>query len=128
MQFRGSHFLPACRQAGSTFTIYSMQDDKFIMFRNRLEKVFRHLGKQAKRLQVTCFRLYDHDLPEFPFCIELYEGKLYVAEYKRRHGMTEEEHDSWMEMSMEIISEVTGIPKENSFLKLRQRKPGRLGQ
>jgi 23S rRNA (cytosine1962-C5)-methyltransferase len=105
-----------------------MQDDKFIMFRNRLEKVFRHLGKQAKRLQVTCFRLYDHDLPEFPFCIELYEGKLYVAEYKRRHGMTEEEHDEWMEKSMEIISDVAGIAKENSFLKLRQRKPGRLGQ
>ncbi|HUR66072.1 MAG TPA: class I SAM-dependent methyltransferase [Chitinophagaceae bacterium] len=105
-----------------------MQDDKFIMFWNRLEKVFRHLNKQAKRMSVSCFRLYDHDLPEFPFCIELYEDKIYVAEYKRRHGMNEEEHDSWMEKSMEIISEVVGITKENSFLKLRQRKPGRLGQ
>lgn len=98
------------------------------MFRNRLAKVFRHLSKQAKRQGISCYRLYDHDLPEFPFCIEVYSDKLYVAEYRRRHGMTEEEHDGWMEESLAVIAEVTGVPKENIFLKLRQRKPGRLGQ
>ena len=98
------------------------------MFRNRLTKVFRHLSKQAKRLGISCYRVYDHDLPEFPFCIEFYDDKLYVAEYKRRHGMTEEEHDGWIEKSMEIMTEVLLVSKENIFLKLRQRKPGRLGQ
>lgn len=91
-------------------------------------KVYRHLGKQARRKGISCYRVYDHDLPEFPFCIEFYGGKLYVAEYKRQHGMTEEEHDDWMEKSLLVISEVTGVLKENIFLKLRQRKPGRLGQ
>ncbi|HWR32369.1 MAG TPA: class I SAM-dependent methyltransferase [Chitinophagaceae bacterium] len=105
-----------------------MQADKILMLRNRLTKVFRHLGKQAKRLGVSCYRLYDHDLPEFPFCIEIYGDKVYVAEYKRRHGMTEVEHDEWMEASLAVIAEVLGIAKENIFLKLRQRKPGRLGQ
>lgn len=105
-----------------------MNEEKFIMFRNRLTKVFRHLGKQAKRLGVSCYRLYDHDLPEFPFCIELYADKVYVAEYKRRHGMTEEEHEDWMEKSISVISEVMAVSKENIFLKLRQRKAGRLGQ
>jgi 23S rRNA (cytosine1962-C5)-methyltransferase len=80
------------------------------------------------RLKISCYRLYDHDLPEFPFCIELYGDKLYVAEYKRRHGMTEEEHDEWMEESLKVITDVTGVVKDNIFLKLRQRKPGRLGQ
>lgn len=98
------------------------------MFGNRLTKVFRHLGKQARRLGLPCYRLYDHDLPEFPFCIEFYNDKLYVAEYKRRHGMSEEEHDAWMEKSLETISEILSVSKENIFLKLRQRKPGRLGQ
>jgi 23S rRNA (cytosine1962-C5)-methyltransferase len=106
----------------------AMENGKFIMFRNRLTKVYRHLQKQAKRQQVSCYRLYDHDLPEFPFCIEFYGDKLYVAEYKRRHGMTEDEHDDWMEKSLEIIGELLGVAKENIFLKLRQRKPGRLGQ
>jgi 23S rRNA (cytosine1962-C5)-methyltransferase len=105
-----------------------MQADKLIMFRNRLTKVWRHLAKQAKRQGISCYRVYDHDLPEFPFCIEFYGDKLYVAEYKRQHGMTEEEHDEWTERSLEVMTEVLGISKENIFLKLRQRKPGRLGQ
>ena len=105
-----------------------MSADKFIMFHNRLEKVFRHLGKQAKRLHVSCYRLYDHDLPEFPFCIEAYEQNIYIAEYKRRHGMSEEAHDVWMEKSIAVIREILKVKNENIFLKLRQRKPGRLGQ
>ena len=102
--------------------------DKLIMFRNRLTKVFRHLGKQARRQGISCYRIYDHDLPEFPLCIELYGEKLYVAEYKRYHGMTEEEHDAWMEHTLTVTGEVLGVDKSNIFLKLRQRKPGRLGQ
>ncbi len=105
-----------------------MKEDKFLMFRNRLEKVYRHLGKQAKRMGITCYRLYDHDLPEFPFCIEIYEQNIYVAEYKRRHGMGEDEHDEWMKQSIVVICEILKVSDKNIFLKLRQKKPGRLGQ
>jgi len=105
-----------------------MEEEKMMMFRNRLLKVYRHFGKQARRLHISCYRLYDHDLPEFPFCIEFYGEKLYVAEYKRRHGMSEEAHDIWMEQCLEAIKETLGVSKENIFLKLRQRKQGRLGQ
>lgn len=105
-----------------------MQDEKFIMFRNRLQKVYRHLSRQARNMGVSCYRIYDHDLPEFPLCIEKYGDKLYVAEYKRRHGMTEEAHDAWMEQTLNIAGEILEVPKDHIFLKLRQRKPGRLGQ
>ncbi len=98
------------------------------MLGNRLEKLLRHRGKQARRLGVSCYRLYDHDLPEFPFCIEFYGDKLYVAEYKRRHGMTEEEHDQWMDACLKVIAGVLNVSEQNIFLKLRQRKAGRLGQ
>jgi 23S rRNA (cytosine1962-C5)-methyltransferase len=105
-----------------------MSEDKFIMFRNRLLKVYRHVSKQAQRQGVSCYRVYDHDLPEFPFCIEIYSDRLYVAEYKRRHGLSEEAHENWIAVSLDIMSEVLQVSKENIFLKLRQRKPGRLGQ
>jgi len=105
-----------------------MQEEKYKMFHNRLAKVYRHLSKQAKRSGISCYRVYDHDLPEFPFCIEIYEDKLYLAEYKRRHGMADNEHDQWIEKSIETMVEVLPVKKENIFLKLRQRKPGRLGQ
>src|SRR6476659_9955786 len=105
-----------------------MSEGKFQMFQNRLLKVFKHRSKQAKQRNISCYRIYDHDLPEFPFCIEIYQDKLYVAEYKRRHGMEEEEHEDWVNKSQEIMSQVTGISSEKIFMRLRQRKAGRQGQ
>lgn len=102
--------------------------DKYLMFRNRLEKVYRHLSKVAKKQGVTCYRIYDHDLPEFPFIIEFFEGRLYVSEYKRRHGLSEDEHAGWIKECQRVMSSVTGVPEEAIFLKLRQRKENRESQ
>jgi 23S rRNA (cytosine1962-C5)-methyltransferase len=98
------------------------------MFRNRLTKVYKHRSKQARRQQVTCYRVYDHDLPEFPFCIELYEDKVYLAEYLRRHGMTDEEHEVWFEECISIIREITGIAAEKIYVRERKRMSHREGQ
>jgi 23S rRNA (cytosine1962-C5)-methyltransferase len=102
--------------------------DKLQMFRNRLTKTFRHISRLAGRQAVTSYRVYDHDLPEFPFCIELYEDRVYLAEYRRRHGMTEEEHEAWLESCIPVISEILGIPDEAIYWRQRQRKAGRQGQ
>src|SRR6266542_6135788 len=102
--------------------------DKYLMFRNRLEKVYRHLSKQARRQGVSCYRIYDHDLPEFPFIIELYEDKLYVSEYKRRHSLDDKEYEEWLQECKKIMAEVLEVIEENIFLKMRQRKEGWQGQ
>ena len=101
---------------------------KYLMFYNRLLKVYRHLSKQAARQGITCYRIYDHDLPEFPFIIEMYEGRLYVSEYKRRHELSEAEHSKWMQQCLEAMQEVTGVTVENIFIKLRKRKEDRKDQ
>jgi 23S rRNA (cytosine1962-C5)-methyltransferase len=102
--------------------------EKTQMFRNRLIKVYRHRSKQARRQQISCYRVYENDLPEFPFAIDIYEDKLYVAEYKRQHNLTEEEYETWLEESLQVMEEVLGIPQENVFIKQRQRKQGRYAQ
>lgn len=98
------------------------------MFRNRLSKVYKHRSKQARRQNVSCYRVYDHDLPEFPFRIELYENNLYLAEYLRRHGMTEEEHDVWLNNCLLLISEITGVPVTKIYVRQRKRMSHREGQ
>ena len=100
---------------------YMIDPVKAEMFRNRLSKVFKHKSKLARRQNILCYRIYDHDLPEFPFSIELYEDQLYIAEYLRRHGMEDEVHDAWMEECKEIISAIVGIPIERMNFKLRKR-------
>jgi 23S rRNA (cytosine1962-C5)-methyltransferase len=103
-------------------------NEKLDMFSNRLSKVYKHLGKQAKRQQISCYRIYDHDLPEFPFCIDFYADHLYVAEYKRNHGMSDEAHEVWIMKCKEVMSAALSIEMANIFVKMRMRKPGRLGQ
>ncbi|GGA87530.1 class I SAM-dependent methyltransferase [Puia dinghuensis] len=105
-----------------------MKEEKLPMFRNRLTKDIRHVAKLARRQGITCYRIYDHDLPEFPFCIERYEDKLYLAEYQRRHGMTEEEHRDWLESCIPTISEVLETPDERIYFRERRRKAGRQDQ
>jgi len=105
-----------------------MNEDKLQMFRNRLTKVFRHLSKQARRQQISCYRIYDHDLPEFPFCIELYGDHIYLAEYKRQHGMDDETHAQWLEQCMVVIQEILHETDGKIYLRQRQKKQGRQGQ
>ena len=98
------------------------------MFHNRLSKVFRHASKIAKRQNISCYRVYDYDLPEFPFCIEIYDDKIYLAEYKKRFEMADKEHEEWLQSCLTIISETITIPVEKIYLRQRQRKEGREGQ
>ena len=105
-----------------------MFGERMEMFRNRLVKVQRHLGRQARRKGIECYRVYDHDLPEFPLRIERYGKAVYLSEYKRQHGFTEEQHAIWVEQVMEVVAAVMQVSAEDIHWKLRQRKAGKQGQ
>ncbi|UYQ93571.1 class I SAM-dependent methyltransferase [Chitinophaga horti] len=102
--------------------------DKLPMFENRLVKVFRHLKKTARRQNITCYRVYDRDLPEFLFSIEVYEDHVFVAEYDHRHGMEEAEHEQWLEACIGIISKVMEVEDEKIYVRQRKRKANRQSQ
>lgn len=103
-------------------------NEKMVMFQNRLLKVYKHKSKQASRQNISCYRVYDHDLPEFPFCIELYDDKVYLAEYLRRHGMSDEEHEQWLEECVAVICGILPVDDAKVYIKQRKRKANRLDQ
>lgn len=59
-----------------------MAGDVVEMLANRVRKNARHLAKWAKREDVTCYRLYDRDIPEVPVTVDTYEGALVVNDYR----------------------------------------------
>lgn len=65
-------------------------------FARRLAKVARQRAKWARREDVTCYRVYDADLPDYAVAIELYEGSetpgrwLQVSEYAAPRGVDPE--------------------------------------
>ena len=97
------------------------KEEKLSMFENRLTKVFKHKKKQATKQEVSCWRVYDHDIPEFPVCIELYDDKVYIAEYLRRHGMTDEEHNLWLDDMLAVVIKILGLDINNIYLKQRRK-------
>src|SRR3954451_23077774 len=105
-----------------------MQSTKLEMFENRLLKVYKHRSKQALQQDITCYRVYDHDLPEFPFSIELYGDKVYVAEYLRRHGMDEDEHEHWLDECLEVISKILSVDTEHIYVRQCRRMSHRSQQ
>ncbi|MFW5801761.1 MAG: class I SAM-dependent methyltransferase [Spirochaeta sp.] len=94
------------------------------MLINRLKKRRRHLWKWAKRNDITCFRVYDRDIPEIPFVIDEYEGYVNMAEYDRPHDRTPEEHNAWIEAMRNAAARGVGVPVDRVFLKSRERQRG----
>ncbi len=92
-------------------------------FRNRLAKRARHLRRYPKK-GVTCYRLYDRDIPEVPLAVDTYEGRLHIAEYERPHDRTPAEHADWLDLMAAAAAEVMDTPPEEVFLKRRQRQRG----
>lgn len=94
------------------------------MLVNRVRKNRKHRRKWAKREGVSCYRLYDRDIPEVPMTIDDYEGRLY-ASLAPQEGVSEEEADELGHHYLEAVRVALEVPEGNAYLKLRQRQKGR---
>jgi 23S rRNA (guanine2445-N2)-methyltransferase / 23S rRNA (guanine2069-N7)-methyltransferase len=97
------------------------------MFGNRLAKNLKRLQSWAAREGIGCFRLYDADMPEYAFAIDLYRTRdpeaswLYVQEYA---APAEIELDAVRRRRGEALStltDVTGVAPERIRIRLRRR-------
>ncbi len=52
------------------------------MLVNRLKKNYSHLNKWARKNAICCYRVYDADLPEYAFAIDIYNDYAVLQEYK----------------------------------------------
>jgi 23S rRNA (guanine2445-N2)-methyltransferase / 23S rRNA (guanine2069-N7)-methyltransferase len=93
-------------------------------FVNRLRKNLRHLGRWAEREGVSCYRLYDADLPEYAVAVDRYEQWLHVQEYAPPPSVDPAKARERLEQVMAVLPAVLEIPPEHVFLKVRQRQKG----
>jgi len=95
------------------------------MFANRLEKNLKKLSRWAKQQQITCYRLYDADLPEYAVAIDLYQGEqtwINVQEYEPPKSIDRRKADQRLAGLLAAIPRVLGISREQIFLKIRRRQ------
>jgi len=98
------------------------------MLRNRLKKNLRTLGRWARRQGITCYRLYDADLPEYALAVDLYQGDstwAHVQEYQAPAEVEPAKAASRREEALALLPQVLEIPPANLYFKLRQRQRGK---
>jgi len=93
-------------------------------FINRLRKNLRHLGRWAEREGVSCYRLYDADLPEYAVAVDRYEQWLHVQEYAPPPSVDPARARERLEQVLAVLPAVLELPPEHVFLKVRQRQKG----
>jgi len=102
------------------------------MFGNRLRKNFKARSRWARREAVSCYRLYDADMPEYAFAIDLYQSDpqgsggrwLYVQEYAPPATVDRANARARREEALSMIPEVTGLPAEAIYWRTRRPQKG----
>lgn len=92
-------------------------------FANRLRNRARHLRRWPKR-GITCYRLYERDVPDVPLVVDRYEDALHLAEFARPHDRSPAQHADWLDLMARTAGEVLEVPRARVFLKHRDRQRG----
>jgi 23S rRNA (guanine2445-N2)-methyltransferase / 23S rRNA (guanine2069-N7)-methyltransferase len=97
------------------------------MFANRLRKNLRQLQPWAAREQIECFRVYDADMPEYAFAIDLYGREpchVYVQEYAAPKSVGEEGARERRREAFAVLPDVLGVPVTHIHSRTRQAQKG----
>lgn len=111
------------------------------MFANRLQKNLKKLSKWAKQNHITCYRVYDADLPEYAAAVDIYQGEAYhsqltslayipageqtwvnVQEYEPPKSIDQHKADQRLAGLLAEIPHVLGVNREQVFLKIRRKQ------
>ncbi|MEN9798671.1 MAG: hypothetical protein RL653_2367 [Pseudomonadota bacterium] len=92
-------------------------------FENRLKKNLRHLSRWAARAGHTCYRVYDKDVPEFPYAVDWYDGRVQLVEFPRRRALARGEQDSERAAVLDTVSRVLAVPPERISVKTHLPQP-----
>ena len=92
---------------------------------NRIRKNQRHLKSWRQREGVTCYRVYDADIPEYAVAIDVYEERIHVAEYAAPQDIPEEKTAKRLEEVLDAVQVVFKIADRHEIaLKQRRRQRG----
>ena len=101
-------------------------------FAARLRKVFKERRKWAQREGVSCYRIYDADLPDYAVAIDWYTGAgdargndyLHIAEYAPPASVDADKARRRFKDVLSIAPVVCGVRPDHVFSKTRVREKG----
>ncbi|MEA3642727.1 MAG: bifunctional 23S rRNA (guanine(2069)-N(7))-methyltransferase RlmK/23S rRNA (guanine(2445)-N(2))-methyltransferase RlmL [Lamprobacter sp.] len=104
------------------------------MLANRLRKNQKGLRKWLQREGISCYRLYDADLPEYALAVDLYQSAnpatperrfVQVQEYAAPPDIDPKAARRRLREGFSVIAEVLEVPEQDLFFKVRQPQRGK---
>jgi 23S rRNA (cytosine1962-C5)-methyltransferase len=102
------------------------------MLTQRLGNRMRHLARWGRKQGISCFRLYERDIPDYPLIVDWYadvdasdiasEGDAVVWRFDRRKDESPEQVDAYERDVEAQVLEGLGIARERLHLKRRGRQ------
>lgn len=97
-----------------------MSDQKTIQ--NRIEKNYKHRAKWARKEGIESFRIYEKDIPDFPFIVDVYKDHAVIFE-KRDSEIDAEKFDHF-NFIISAVKNVINLPEEKIVIKSRMKQKG----
>ncbi|MBK8019798.1 MAG: class I SAM-dependent methyltransferase [Betaproteobacteria bacterium] len=94
-------------------------------FENRVTRRFRHLRKWARQFPTDCFRVYDRDIPELAFVVDVYGPRALLQQYAR---VREDVSDDWLEEVAQRTARALGLPRTDVTARVRLKVDRRVEQ
>jgi len=92
---------------------------------NRILKNQKKLKGWLKQEGVTCYRLYDRDLPNYAFSVDVYEDHLLLAEYEPPKEIDPAHAARRAREMVQGLPGLLGLPPEKLIVKLRKSQKGK---
>tara|TARA_Y100000780_G_C13695763_1_gene421830 strand:- start:32589 stop:33530 length:942 start_codon:yes stop_codon:yes gene_type:complete len=95
---------------------------------NRLRKNHKKLKKFISQQELEAYRIYDKDIPQYPYIIDIYKDSAIVWEKGKKLEPTEENQRKVKQHRSDIIEAINttlNIDENNVFLKVREVKKGK---
>jgi 23S rRNA (guanine2445-N2)-methyltransferase / 23S rRNA (guanine2069-N7)-methyltransferase len=97
------------------------------MFANRLRKNLKRLDAWAEREHIDCFRVYDADMPEYAFAIDLYgrgTRHAHVQEYAAPKTVPQESARERRREVLAVLPEILELPIAQIHSRVRKPQKG----
>jgi 23S rRNA (guanine2445-N2)-methyltransferase / 23S rRNA (guanine2069-N7)-methyltransferase len=95
---------------------------------NRLHKNQRQLKRWLSRENISCYRIYDADIPEYALAIDVYGSDqgdwLHVQEYEPPRSIEPGKAQARLRAALSALPEALGTPPERLVFKVRRRQRG----
>lgn len=94
------------------------------MLANRLQKNCNHLQKWSKNNRISCYRIYDADLPEYAFAIDRYNDYVVLQEYAAPASIPIETAEKRSLEVLQVVSKVLDLDTNRIVVKKRKQQKG----